>query len=154
VRFLLPALLLVLAAPAEARGLKITLLEQATGRATHFAFDTRTGAWRRVDGVIGVEVRRLASYRVRDRRLVAGGKALTDADEILSQCRVDGTDVVVVRTRERTLSSPWKLLSACGGHPVEASVVSVLVVEGGAVARRQELARSEDSHAWSAVVLE
>ncbi len=153
-RFLAPALLLALAAPAAAREAKITLLERSTGRATHFAFDTRTGAWRRLDGVIGVEARRLASYRVRDRRLVAGGTALADADEILSQCRVDGTDLVVVRTRDRTLSSPWKLLSACSGHPVEASVVSVLVVERGAVTRRQELARSEDSHAWTAVVLE
>ena len=153
-RFLAPALLLALAAPAAAREVKITLLEQGTGRATHFAFDTRTGAWRSLDGVIGVEARRLASYRVRDRRLVAGGKDLADADEILSQCRVGGADVLVVLARERSLSSPWKLFSACSGRPVVASVVSVLVVERGAVARRRELARSEDSQGWTAVVLE
>lgn len=153
-RFLAAALLLALAAPAAAREVKITLLERSTGRATHFAFDTGTGAWRRLDGVIGVEARRLASYRVRDRRLVAGGRALADADEILYQCRVEGADVLVVRARETALSSPWKLFSACSGHPVEASAVSVLVVEGGAVTRRRELARSEDSHGWTAVVLE
>ena len=148
------ALLLALAAPAAAREVKITLHEKGTGKMTHFALETRSGASRKLGGLIGVELRQLASYRVRDRRLVAGGRTLADADEVLYQCRVDGTDVVVVRARERTLSSPGKILSACGGNPVEASVVSVLLVEGGEVARSRELARAENSHAWTAAVLE
>ena len=148
------ALLLALAAPAAAREVKVSLLERSSGRVTHLAFETRTGAWRRLDGVIGVEARQLQSYRVRDGRLVAGGRVIADADRILFQCRVEGVDLVLVRTRQNVLSSPWKILSACSGHPVQASVVTALVIEGGAVARRQELARSEDSHDWSASVLE
>lgn len=152
----LPTLLLALlaAAPAAAGEVKVTLLEKATGQSTHYAFDTRSGDWRRLSGVIGVEARRIQSYRVAGRRLVAGGKALADADEILAQARVGRTDVVVVRTEERSLSSPWRILAACSGHPVQVSVVSVLTVEAGAVARRQELARSPDTSAWTAAVLE
>ncbi|HEU4386088.1 MAG TPA: hypothetical protein VFR85_21565 [Anaeromyxobacteraceae bacterium] len=150
-----PALLLVLlAAPAAAREVKVTLAEGVGGQATHFAFDTRSGASRRLSGLIGIEMRQMRSYQVRGRKLVGAGKALATADEVLYQTRVDGADVVVVRAEESSLSSPWRIFSACSGHPVQVSVVSVLVVEGGSVARSRELARSASSTRFTAAVLE
>ena len=150
------ALLIVLlaASPAAARELKVTLTEGSTGRKTFFAIDTRTGALRRLDGLIGVELRQISKYRVRDRQLVAGEKPLAPADEVLFQGRAGGNDLVVVRAEERSLSSPSKLFAACSGHPVQVSVVSVLVIEGPTVTHSLELARQEASYRWTAAVLE
>jgi hypothetical protein len=151
---LLVGIVLLAASPAAAREVKVTLTEGSTGKKTLFAIDTRTAALRSLDGLIGVELRQISRYRIRDRQLVAGEKALARADEVLFQCRAGGTDLVVVRAEENSLSSPWKLFSACSGHPVQVSVISVLVVEGSTVTGRRVLARQETSYRWTAAVLE
>lgn len=145
------ALVLVLS-PALANEVHLSLLEKSTSQSTAYAVEMANLSHRRIEQVQGIESSQLSTYSSRDRKLVANGKAIADADEVLFQCQVDNVDIVVVRDEYNAFFGPFKLLAAASGHPIQVSKILVLKIENNNVVSEKEITRKEASYHWTAKI--
>ncbi|WP_157201925.1 hypothetical protein [Massilia sp. Root335] len=81
-----------------------------------------------------------------------GLNAITEANEILYQCQVDGVDLVIARVQGDSLFGPIKLLSALSGHPVQINKIVALEIQNDKVLAAETVIRKESSFHWSASV--
>ena len=131
----------------------IELLEKQTNAVTTYSFDPQSSRLKPVQHASGKEIPQFSKYGVRERKVILNGNPLADAEEILYQCEVNGTDVLIVRVEHNSFSSPMKWLAAFSGHPIQVSTINILTVIGGELKDQTRIEQKDSSYRWSAKIL-
>lgn len=149
-RFLL-ATLLAVSASAQARDVQLALVEQRASEQTDYLLNLETLSVRKIPSAQGAELPQTQKYLSQNRKLVVGADRVADADEVLYQCAIDDTDLVIVRD-EYNSANPLYWLAAASGHPVQVSRIVALTVKNGHVVSEREITRKASSYDWVARV--
>jgi hypothetical protein len=133
---------------AQPSEVQISLLERRTSILTDYSVDLPKLELRKISEARGSELAQLSKYSSSDRQLIADGKVLAAADEVLYQCQVDGMDLVVVRDEYNSFFGPIRLLAALSGHPIQVSRIVILTIVGNTQVSKREIVRKDASYRW------
>ena len=145
-------MLLFLALNARADDVYLALFERLTVTASNYEIKVSPLSARQIPRVRGASVPQIHKYITTEGRLMDGLNAITEANEILYQCQVDGVDLVIARVQGDSLFGPIKLLSALSGHPVQINKIVALEIQNDKVLAAETVIRKESSFHWSASV--
>lgn len=95
---------------------------------TAFALDIGEARALKFDGARGPRIDSTSKYTIAKKQLKIGERSLHAADEILAQCRIDGTDIVITR-HSYTSVNPKYWFFALSGHPAQFSEISVVLID-------------------------
>lgn len=151
-RHLTSCLLLLTWLTCHASEVQLSLFERATSTTTVFLLDTSNLKLTPTSAVQGSELPQITTYASVGGKLVSGNVKLTDADEVLFQCRLDNIDLVVVRDEYNSFGGPLRILVAFAGHPIQVSKILVLAISNGQVVSEREITRKDSSYHWVAKV--
>jgi hypothetical protein len=128
-------------ATAFASEVKITLLEEHGNQKNYYSLDTDAMSVRIADSATGRALSAIEKYSIKNHHLVVNGQQLADADEILSQTRLDGFEIVIVRREQTSLASIGRIFSAANGNPTRVNVILVLKLQGNAIMAQREITK-------------
>jgi hypothetical protein len=152
--FLWVLLLVLLIGVSEAVEVKILVIEEKTKATTYYTYDVETSGVKPVASVSGGVVAQVRTFSIKDRRLLAGDRKVTNADQLLFQCRINGVDLVIVRDEYNSFSNPLRILSAFSGHPIQVSKIVILKIENGELKRKATIIQKPSSYEWTATILQ
>ena len=139
---------LALCATVHAADLIVSVTEVKTGAKSFFRVDPTSLQVESIPAAAGRVLPEISKYTIQDRQLTAAISPLTQADDVLAQCTVDGADFVVVRDEHNSFSSVVKVLVAISGHPIQVSKIVVIKITNGKLIARKELVRQSASYKW------
>ena len=144
--------LLLAASIAQSSPVKIDVLEKSTAVTRTYWYDVNSSSLTKAEHPVHGPIPPLTRYVSADRKLTLNGLAISAADDILYQCRVEDMDVVVVRVEHNSVSNPLRVLTAVAGHPIQVSTIYVLKIRNQSLLSRRELVHKPASYDWSATV--
>lgn len=117
-------------------------------------FNVATSTLSKTQAIAGEELSPINKYTSRQGKLYSNDIVLTDANEVLFQCEVDGVDLVVVRDGYNSFSNPIRILAALSGHPVQVSKIVLLKASNNKILFKREIMRKAAAYHWAVRVFQ